>query len=141
MRNSTALATTALLVLACSATPRAEWVSVADSWNADGKVSHFVDVSSIRIDGAIRNAWIRDVFPKPIRVHAIGAHYKILFLMTRFDFNCREEKYRDVAQTQYLDVRLYRRAPSSEYPGPWAEVHSDTFQHREMEFVCAWAPK
>src|ERR1700722_12815155 len=87
------------LMLACGTAQASEWVSTG---MAEDGSENFVDVSSIRITGSIRRAWVRDDFGPNTKGSFInGSYARPTSMMVRFAFNCAEETVRFEASTWY----------------------------------------
>jgi hypothetical protein len=128
------------LLLACGAAQAANWVSLGKS--EDGTVEPFVDVSSIRIAGSIRRAWIKHVFiPHTFRGTGDDVNKWQSESLARIAFNCADESKRTEALTVYYDDGTGWSAPATAYPSPWEPVVPDTVRSTAMQFICAWGKK
>lgn len=107
-----------VLLLACGSVQAAEWVSVGKA--ADIKATNFVDVSSIRVAGEIRRAWVKTVFaPNAQRGRGSNADRWLSDELSRYAFNCGEETFREEAEIQYFSDGTFWSEPASDYPEPW----------------------
>jgi len=125
----------------------AQWVSLG-SFNG-GKLEDFVDVSSIRIDGDVRRAWIRGVFV-PHTVHGFdkNADQWVNVLIWHGEFNCVDETYREEMHHAVYDDGTYWfpsdeiKALTKSITEEWLQVTPDIDVPRaQWRFVCAWKPK
>jgi hypothetical protein len=134
------VATMALIALACGAAQASEWVSATKGEN--GKSEGFVDVSSIRVTGTIRQAWIKVVLEP--RTQKGPAPYENKFVsraVSREAFDCSEQKHRTEAITFYFADGTNFVVPESSFNETWTPVTPDTLSDEWMLFVCAWKPK
>lgn len=128
-----------LLLAVCGVTEASEWVSAEKS--VDGKVELFVDVSSIRVAGAIRHAWIKTVFGgKGQKGEGVDANKWASNGVMRNAFNCDEETSQVEAVTIYFTDGTNRSEPALIFPTPWTPVAPDTVLSTVMRFVCVWKP-
>ena len=127
------------LLLACGTAQAAEWVMVGKS-TGDQEAS--VDVSSIRIAGEIRRAWVQVTMAPNFR-RGTGENSNKWWhsFLSRYAFNCGEETSRSEALTIYYTDGTNSSVPAERYPEPWGPVAPDTMQSAAMQFVCAWKPK
>jgi hypothetical protein len=140
VRRIILFATIVLIALACGTTQASEWVSVGKTEDAAPEV--FVDVSSIRITGVIRRAWVKHVF-QPHSERGVGEDQNKWESETlnREAFNCSEESIRIEALTIYYEGGGLSSAPAADSPTPWEPVAPDTVGSVKMHFICAWKPK
>jgi hypothetical protein len=121
--------------------PAAEWVFVGELMQE--RQQAFVDVSSIRIMGAVRRAWIKWTFPID---PAHKAQERILYGTA---FNCTNETNRDEAEIiVYNDGTHYSEGtygegiewviPADISTKPWLPLPAGTPWHAAMIFVCHW---
>jgi hypothetical protein len=128
----------ALLALVCGTAQAVEWVSV---FKVRGRLEGFVDVSSIRVTGSNRRAWIRiDFAPHTRRGVAESADKWERSSVNLYEFNCDEESYRlQAITTYYEDGTTFSLTAST--ARPWEAVVPDTIASAEMQSVCAWKPQ
>jgi hypothetical protein len=124
-----------------SAVHVAKWVFVGELERERQRV--FVDVSSIRVAGDIRRAWIRWVFPpEPSARHQS-------YIMYGSAFNCVNGTNRDEAEIiYYSDGTNYRDVTYGEgidwivaddtSAKPWVSLPPGTPWSAAMKFVCDW---
>jgi hypothetical protein len=109
-----------------------DWVSVGKS--DDGKQEIFVDVSSIRIAGDTRRAWIKTVFAPHTRKGIAGdANKWVSYGVVRVAFNCGEETSQDEAATYYYDDGTNYPLDAAFAP-PREPVAPDTMSDFEIQF-------
>jgi hypothetical protein len=116
-----------------------EWVSLGKT---DDGTEAFVDVSSIRVTGAIRRAWMKTVMP-PQTAKGEGSDGKekwMSSIVNRFAFNCADETSRYEATTYQFDDGTNNRADARSYPSTWQAVTPDTVWEAEMRSVCRYKP-
>jgi hypothetical protein len=116
MRTRATTAMAAAPLLANFGASASEWVDVAQS--KDGTTLQ-IDVSSIRIEGPIRRAWLKSVPPS----HTMKGPS-----LMRVAFNCLLGSH-----TVNLDIL-------SEF-SKWDRIPPNTALSSGMQFVCLWKPK
>jgi hypothetical protein len=123
------------LLLACGTAQASEWVSIGKT----NTVEIFFDVSSIRVEGLIRRAWVKRVL-KPHTTKYTGGDANKWWSETRerIAFNCSDETSREEATTVYYDDGSNE---SSDGTKPWMPVAPDSVGRGEMQFICAWGKK
>jgi hypothetical protein len=124
------------LLLACGTAQASDWVSLGKT--DDGKEEGVVDVSSIRVAGAIRWAWVKFLYAP--RTHGSPEHWWASD-MSREAFNCADETHRREALTVYYEDGTNGSDPAANYPTQWQPVLPDTIGNAEMQFICAWGKK
>jgi hypothetical protein len=125
------------LLLVCGTAHASDWVSIGKT--DDGKTEILVDVSSIRVAGSIRRAWVKHVFVShTVRGTGDNVNKWQSESVTRRAFNCNDESESLEALTIYFDDGTTRSVPSAELPRPWEPVVTDTVRSNEMQFICAW---
>jgi hypothetical protein len=123
------------------AIPAAEWVLVGEL--AKERQQAFVDVSSIRIAGDVRRAWIKWMFPID------PAHRSQDHIMYGTAFNCVKGTNRDEAEiiyysdgTNYSDVSygdgIDWIIPADVSVKPWLPLPTGTPWYEAMMLVCRW---
>ena len=127
------------MLLACGTARGDEWVSVGKT--DDGK-QVLVDVSSIRVDGDIRRAWIKGV-ARPNTTRGPGKYSDrwLSYFLTRESFNCTEELVRTESKKAYFDDGSSISDSPESYPTQWKPVEPESRGHAEMQFICAWEKK
>jgi hypothetical protein len=129
-----------VLLLACGSAQAADWVSLTKS--ADGLSEHFVDISSIRIAGAVRSVWTKQVFaPHTTRGVAEDAKKRESYQLMHLVFNCSEETWRGESATVYFDDGTNWSDLNGIYRTTWQSTPPDTVLSVQMKAVCAWKPK
>jgi hypothetical protein len=125
------------LLLACGTAQASNWVSIGKD-----AVGHeaFVDVSSIRVVGAIRRAWFKAVYVRHTMRETGGPDANKWWSTSvhRRAFNCGEETTRSEALTVYYEDGTNGSDPAANYPTPWEPVPPDTVLSTELQFICAW---
>jgi hypothetical protein len=120
------------LLLACSVAKAAEWVSVAKSNN--GEIEAFVDVSSIKVAGAVRRVWDKTNSVTPVYFMGKQVSEQVMSM----SFNCTDETVRpDYVIYYYMD----RTNDSETGNGIWVPIAPGSVWQHEMKFVCSWKPK
>jgi|NGEPerStandDraft_6_1074524.scaffolds.fasta_scaffold53209_4 hypothetical protein len=128
------------LLLACGTAQGSEWVSVNKT--DDGKIEELVDVSSIRVAGEIRRAWVKLVYaPHTKRGSDDDANKWESESVSREAFNCGAETSRAEALTIYYDDGTLWAAPAEISPTSWGPVPPDTLKSVAMQFICVWKQK
>jgi hypothetical protein len=127
------------LLLACGTAQASEWVSVATGHQ--GKQELLVDVSSIRIAGEIRRAWVKTVYALHSRNLSDNPNKWAKQVVSREAFNCADETARDEAFTIYYEDGTIDAPPADAFPTQWKPVTPDTMQSAKMLFICAWKQK
>ena len=139
LRNAKRLALPTVLLLACGPARAAEWVSIGKT--DDGKQA-FVDISSIRVEGDIRRAWIKGVaVPNTTRGPGKYADRWLSYFLSRDVINCADQTLRTEAVEAHFDDGSTLSAPTKSYPTPWKPVTPESRAAAEMKFICAWKPK
>ena len=127
-------------LLTCGMAQASEWVSLGTSDN--GQFETFIDVSSIRVEGSIRRAWVKAVFaPHTARGLFEDANKWMSYEMIREAYNCGEEAFRFEAQNSYYEDGTYDSIPAKAYPRPWRPTPPDSVASLVMQFICARKPK
>jgi hypothetical protein len=126
------------LLLACGAAQATEWVSLG---KPDNNQEIFVDVSSIRLGGAIRRAWIKGVYaPHTMKGGGKYANKWETETMSHFVFDCGEETVSIESGIAYFDDETsFSTTPGTAMAT--RPVAPDTVFSVEMRFICAWKPK
>jgi hypothetical protein len=127
----------AALLLAVGAAQASDWVSLGKT--DDGKQEIFVDVSSVRVEGDIRRAWMKFVVaPHTLRGTGPNSRKWASNSVRRDAYNCRNETHKLEALTVYFEDGTN----DSYYPSAaqWEPVAPDTVSDTVMRFVCAWKP-
>ncbi len=124
-------------LLACGTAQASEWVPVAKN----GQLEMFVDVSSIRVAGEIRLAWLKMVLqPHSERGDGANANKWVAYKQSHEAINCLNETHHGEALTEYYSDGS--NSSVSMIPDvAWEPVAPDTVIEAVMHFVCAWKPK
>jgi hypothetical protein len=127
------------LLLTCGTARADEWLAVGKT--DDGK-QVLVDVSSIRLAGDIRRAWIKGVaVPHTTRGPGKYSEHWLSYFLTREAFNCAEELVRTESKEAYFDDGSSISDSPESYPTQWKPVEPESRGHAEMQFICSWKPK
>jgi hypothetical protein len=125
----------------------ADWVLAARY--EEGSESIFVDASSVLVDGEIRHAWLKWVYPP----RAQPAQSYIIY---GAEFNCSDGTNRDDAEIIFyndggsytadiaedFEKRVLRNLKAGVSSGePWLALPAGTAWSDSMHFVCEWKPK
>jgi hypothetical protein len=111
--------------------------TIASDWRVVYTTSHddtiYCDVSSIRISGDVRRAWVKidtsnDRFLKGRPVD----HF-----ISRVAYNCRDETRRTEAQTAYYKDGSNLTVPTATMGTAWEPVTPDSTEEALMKFVCS----
>jgi len=125
------------LLLACGTAQASDWVSLGKTDN--GKVEVLVDLSSIRVAGQIRRAWVKQIHAsQAARGHGINANKWIASEVDFNSFNCGEETM-SIGVGNYYYEDGTNSVDSSVVA--WGPVAPDTVGHTLLQFICAWKPK
>jgi hypothetical protein len=141
MRIRATAATAAALLLANSAASASEWVQVVQG--TDGATFQ-VDVSSIRIEGEVRRAWMKNIYARhKMKGHGENAKKFVSYTLMHLAFNCPDQSMEADALMAYFE-------DGSSYTGnisdlaqfaTWSPVPPDTALSSVMQSVCSWKPK
>ena len=127
------------LLLACSSTQAAEWMSVLHEPRGD---EDFVDVSSIKVTGNQRHAWIKSqALPHTTKGVDDGANKWVSTQLSREVFDCGEETRRTEALTTYYEDGTNYSVAETSFPATWRPIRPGTVMAYIMKFVCEWKPK
>ena len=128
------------LLLACGTAQASEWVSIGRS--NDRAQETFIDVSSVRVVGAIRRAWFKvAIAPQTQRGEGPDANKWWSYTMEREAINCAEETERSEAATIYFSDGTSSPLPAESYPKPWHPITPDSMDHVRLRFICAWSKR
>ena len=125
------------LLLAFGSLHAAAWVQVGTG-NDGNKV--LVDTSSITVAGAIRQAWLKMIFP-PHTHKGLGddANKWMDFNLNHAAFNCSDGTSKSDALTDYYDDGTNHQVPAADLSGDqWETVPPNTALGAVMKFVCSW---
>jgi hypothetical protein len=128
------------LLLVCGAARASEWVLVGKS--SGGSMDVLVDISSIKVAGDVRRAWIRYV-PAAHTVTGSGISKEkwVKYSQSHDLYNCVEESSM-IDSIYYLFEDGSVEATSKDEPGThWSPVPPDTMTYLTMRFTCSWKPK
>ena len=131
-----------MLLFACGTAQSSEWKDLGGS--PDRRHTLSIDVSSIRIDGAIRLAWFKHQYAPSLKMHDAGGpdRYKVWsYSLVRHGLNCTNETYQLDANTIVFYTDGSSGSDSSFNRLPWRPGPPDSFAEMEMQTVCAWKPK
>jgi hypothetical protein len=125
------------LLLTFGTVQASNWVSLGKT--LDGAQETFIDVSSIRVAGGIRRAWVKVIFP-PHTERDIGdnANKWVSDEVIRIAFNCGEETRSWEALAIHFDDGSNHSLPAELYPTSWTPVIPDTVESAAMHFICRW---
>jgi hypothetical protein len=127
------------LQLVCG-TAKAEWVSVGSSDN--GKVSSSIDVSGIRVEGAIRRTPVRRSFaPHTQRGAGDNAGKWAHEIVGINAYNCSDLTYRTESLVWHYEVGTDFATPTYLFPGPWLPIEPNSLVQAEAQSICTWKPK
>jgi hypothetical protein len=127
------------LLLVCGAAQSADWVSLGK--NDSGKAEVFVDVTTIKVTGPMRLAWVK----------AAAAHHTekgvgtdkgkwVTYYLTRFSFDCDDGTSLIEGGMIYFDDGTNTTLPAAAFSASWEPVAPDTGMHTIMDFTCSWKP-
>lgn len=123
-------------------TTRSETTPETSTWmplgtDADGENEFSVAVSSIKVNGAIRRAWVKRVSAPKAGDAAVEPGEWVSYSLSRYAFNCQRELWRIEALIQYYEDGTAWSAPARIFPNPWGPVPPDSVLNDELRFVCA----
>jgi hypothetical protein len=123
------------LLLACGTAQASEWQLVTADTRFTKKF--FVDVSSIKVMGSVRHAWVKSV-EVPHQVQAEEGKY-VDYTIVRWAFNCAEATSKPDAGTEYYEdgTNLVRK----DFHMTMKPVTPDSVNDTLMRFICAWKLK
>ena len=130
--------TMAALLLTCGTAQASDWVSLGK--NNAGTFEQFIDVSSIRIEGNIRRAWVKSVFKAHTKTTTPNDRRYWEHSIAKNAFNCAQEMTRTEALAVYFEDGTNFQMPAESYPSPWEPVVPDTVDAYNMKFICRWKP-
>jgi hypothetical protein len=126
-----------LALLACATAQASEWVSIGRT--DDGKTEIFVDLSSIRVAGPTRRAWVKKLrAPHSARGHGVYATKWMTSDVYLNSFNCAEETM-SIGVGNYYYEDGTNSVDSSIVP--WSPVAPDTIGYNLLQFICALGKK
>jgi hypothetical protein len=128
------------LLAACGVAQASEWVS--GGVTPDGR-EMLVDVSSIHIEGDIREIWWKIDF-RPDLEKGTGSHSNtwVTSWLWHTAIKCGRRRTRDDDMTIHYADGTSLLMPPGYTPDPtWKPVAPDSAQEGLMEFLCAWKPK
>ena len=114
--------------------------------NRVGTTSHTyqIDVSSIRVEGEVRLAWVKDT-PARHTMKGYGGNAKkfVSCAMMRFAFNCPDGSKKVDALSSYFEDGSFDTVNVAYVPqlATWDPVPPDTALSAVMQSVCSWKPK
>lgn len=124
-----------MLLLAWGTAQASEWQLVV----ADARLTKkfFVDVSSIKVAGSLRHAWVKSI-EVPHQVQAEEGRY-VDYTIVRWTFSCSEATAKPEAGTEYYEdgTNLVRK----DFHMAMKPVTPDSVNETLMRFICAWKPK
>jgi hypothetical protein len=112
----------ALLIVGGTA-QASEWVSLGKEGSG---TETFADVSSIRISGTVRRAWIKSVFKEHTERNYEGDKWQS-FAMVLDAFNCSAETMTSEAMSIYFEDQTSYSVNPNLFPWPWNPVVPDTW--------------
>jgi hypothetical protein len=123
------------LLLACGTAHAAEWQLVATDRHHTKKF--FADVSSIKVAGSVRHAWIKSI-ELPYQVQTEEGKY-VDYALVRWAFNCSEATAKPEVGTEYYEdgTNLVRK----DFHMTMKPVTPDSVNETLMRFICAWKPQ
>jgi hypothetical protein len=124
------------LVLTCTSARADQWVPVPALTEGAGRT--FVDVSSLRVDGAVRRAWFKFIFaPQATRGGGGDANKWQSFLVVRDAFLCDAKSSRIEAEDVHFDDGSVSAASADYFPTRWRRVAPNSVIGRKLAYVCA----
>jgi hypothetical protein len=139
MRIRATAATAAALLLTNSAASASEWVEVVKN---QGGHTFQMDVSSIRIEGDVRRAWVKDTPARHTKKgSAENAKKFISYVLMRFAFNCPDQSRKTDAVSAYFEDGSVDTVNVAYLPATWDPIPPDTALSAVMQSVCSWKPK
>lgn len=123
-----------LLLALCAEAYASDWRPI--STNTRKNITSYIDVSSIRISGDVRRAWIKiDTHNERSQKGTPPDH-----IISRHAYNCRDEtKSIEAGTLYYRDGRIVSLS-SENFPTAWELVTPDTADEAQMKFLCSWKP-
>jgi hypothetical protein len=128
-----------VLLLAGGAAGADDWVPIGKT--PDGKTRVYIDTSGVQVAGAIRRAWIRDVF-KPHTRHRIGSktHDWADYAASHVGVNCTDSTYWEDALVWYDESGVSFQTPPGQISAQWTAINPVKIVDQEMQFICSWKP-
>jgi hypothetical protein len=129
-----------VLLLACGAARADDWVSIGKT--GDGKTRVYIDSSGIQVAGAIRRAWIRDVF-KPRTKKKVGTQPDawVDYAASHVTVNCTNSTYWEDSLVWYYENGDSAQVPADQIPAQWTTINPVKIVDQEMAFFCSWKPE
>jgi hypothetical protein len=121
-------------LVSCGPALASQWVSVVKG--ADEKTEIFLDVSSLRVAGDIRRAWVKTVLAShTVKGVGAAAHKWQSYTLVRTAFDCNNGAIKiEAVWTYYGDgTHDYASVPVD----LWVPVPPDTMLDAEVSFICA----
>jgi hypothetical protein len=119
-----------LLLMAVSAGAMAEWTKISNA--ADFDV--YADLSTIRKSGGTAKIWIVHDFKKA-EIASSGKSY--LSTMTRYEYDCNEEKFRGLSIYRYSgNMKNGDMVSSHDYVSEWMSIPPESVGAKEFKIVC-----
>jgi len=129
-----------ILLLSAAVSAHAEkWVSAGET--LDGKDKYFVDVSSIRIAGDLRQAWVKTVFAPHsnwnVRVRD-GRETKIWidYQLAHEVYNCADHVFRQESLSLHLEEGISQKIPPEVLGAQWRPIEPATTAAVIFDFIC-----
>jgi hypothetical protein len=125
------------VVLGSAATQASNWVQVGTG--KDG-TKVLVDTSSITVNGPVRQAWLKMVFPTHTQKgFGENADKWLDYNLNHSAFHCGEGKSRSDELIDNFDDGTNRKVPAEELSGDqWESVPPNTALETAMKVVCGW---
>jgi predicted small secreted protein len=125
------------LLLACSSSHAAAWTQVGTG--KDG-TKVLVDSSSIKVSGAVRQAWLKMTFPAHTQNGPGDDAGKWMdYSLNHAAFNCSEATSKSDEMTNYYEDGTNHKVPAEELSGDrWEKVPPNTALDTVMKFICGW---
>jgi hypothetical protein len=126
-------------LLVCARARAEDWVSIGKT--GDGKTRVYIDAAEIQVAGAVRRAWIRDVF-KPHTKHKVGTQPDewVNYAASHVTVNCVNSTYWEDALVWYYENGDSAPVPADQISAQWTAINPVKIVDQEMKFICEWQP-
>jgi hypothetical protein len=129
-----------VLLLAVSAARADDWVSIGKT--SDRLTRVYIDTSGIQIDGAMRRAWIRDVFrPHTKRKIAPQLDEWVDYAASHVIVNCDNSTFWEDSLLWFYENGEQAQVAADQISAQWRAINPVKIVDQEMKFICSWQPK
>ena len=121
-----------VLSLICGTAYASNWAKIPHSATATGE--DYVDTESIKVNGGMRQAWIKTVFvPKTMKGLPPRKTTWVSLTMSLIEFDCGEKASRILSFTGYY---VDNDKVTINTPDEWQPAAPDTVDQARLDFLC-----